>query len=446
MSDSVEFRPESSGAAQDPSSPGSSSSPNYVLFVLSLVMMLNIIDRQMLGILIDPIKRELGASDAAMGILTGTSFALLHVVVMIPIASWADRRSRRNLIAWGLGAWSLLTVLTGLARNFSEIFWVRLGLGVGEATAVPASHSLVADFFPLDRRATALSMLVLAGPIGQTIAYAGGGWINEFWGWRAVFWVFGIPGLLLVVLVQTTIREPRRGAADGSGGVWEPIPLAAALRFLVGLNSYRHVAIAAALAAVANYSILIWSAPLWMRVYELGTGEVGTALALATGPSTAAGVLLSGRLADRLSTRDVRWLVWIPALACGLALPFAVGFVLVKSHASSIALLILATFFGAMVIGPIFAAVQSVVWPNVRAVAAAWVSLLLTAFGLGLGPPLVGLATDLATANHGPDAIRYALTGSVLCFGWAAGHLVWAGRSLDREIRAAGQAPLVGPF
>jgi len=404
-------------------------------------MMLNIIDRQMLGILIDPIKQELGVSDAAMGVLTGTSFALMHVVVMIPIASWADRRSRLNLIAWGLGAWSLLTVLTGLARNFGEIFWVRLGLGVGEATAVPASHSLVADFFPVERRAMALSMLVVAGPIGQTIAYAGGGWINELWGWRAVFWVFGIPGLLLVFLIRTTIREPERGAADGSEGQWEPLPISAALGFLVGLRSYRHLALAAALSAVANYSILIWSAPMWMRVFELGTGEVGTALAFATGPSTAAGVLVSGRLADHLSTRDVRWFAWIPALACGLALPFAVGFVLAPSHSMSLALLVPTTFFGAMVIGPIFAAVQSVVWPNVRSVAAAWVSLLLTAFGLGVGPPLVGLATDLGAAAHGTGAIRYALTGSVLCFGWAAGHLLWAARSLDREIRAARVEP-----
>jgi MFS family permease len=414
------------------------SNPNYVLFVLSLVMMLNIIDRQMLGILIDPIKLELGVSDAAMGLLTGTSFALLHVVVMIPIASWADRRSRRNLIAWGLGVWSLLTVLTGVARNFAEIFWVRLGLGVGEATGVPASHSLVADFFPIDRRATALSMLVLAGPIGQTIAYAGGGWINELWGWRAVFWVFGIPGLLLVVLVRTTIHEPERGASDGSQGQWQPLPLLDALRFLAGLRSYRHLTLAAALAAVANYSILIWSAPFWMRVFELGTAEAGTTLALATGPSTAAGVLLSGRLADQLSRRDIRWLTWIPALACVFSLPCAIGFVLAPTHALSILMLVPTTFLGAMVIPPIFAAVQSVVWPNVRSVAAAGVSLLLTAFGLGVGPPLVGLATDLGTTSHGVDAIRYAMVGSVLCFGWAAGHLLRASRTLDLEIRAAG--------
>ena len=413
------------------------SHPNYVLFVLSLVMMLNIIDRQMLGILIDPIKQEFGASDAAMGALTGTSFALLHVVAMIPIASWADRKSRRNLIAWGLGAWSLLTVLTGLARSFSEIFWVRVGLGVGEATAVPASHSLVADYFPMERRAMALSMLIVAGPIGQTIAYAGGGWVNEFWGWRAVFWVFGIPGLLLVLLVRTTIREPARGAADGSQGQWEALPLAAALRLLWGLRSYRHLAIAASLSAVANYSILIWSAPLWMRVYDLGTGEVGTALALATGPSTAVGVLLSGRLADLLSRKDVRWLAWVPALACGLSLPFAVAFVSAPSHGLGTALLIPTTFLGAMVIGPIFAAVQSVVSPNVRAMAAAWVSLLLTAFGLGIGPPVVGWLADLGATSYGVHSLRYALGGAVLCLGWASIHLLWAARSLEGELRAA---------
>jgi MFS family permease len=417
-----------------------------VLFVLSLVMMLNIIDRQMLAILIEPIKQELDVSDASMGLLTGTSFALLHVVAMIPIASWADRGSRRNLIAWGLGTWSALTVLTGLARGFGEMFWVRLGLGVGEATAVPASHSLVSDLFPIERRATALSMLVLAGPVGQMLAYAGGGWINEIWGWRAVFWVFGVPGLLLVLLIQTTIAEPERGAADGSAGSWQPLPLSAALRFLIGLRSYRHLALAGALSATANYAILIWSAPLWMRVYELGTAEVGTTLALATGPATAAGVVLAGRLADRLSRRDVRWLAWIPALACALALPFALGFALAPSHGLSIAWLIPATLLGAMVIGPVFTAVQSAVWPNVRAVAAAWISLLLTAFGLGIGPPIVGWATDLGAATHGPDALRYALAGAVLCFGWAAIHLLLAARCLAAEMEAtAGSDPARSP-
>lgn len=409
----------------------------YVLFLLSLVMMLNIIDRQMLGILIDPIKQEFGASDAAMGLLTGTSFALLHVVAMIPIASWADRRSRRDLIAWGLGAWSVLTVMTGLVRSFGQMFWVRLGLGVGEATAVPASHSLIADLFPPGRRATALSLLIVSGPIGQTLAYAGGGYVNELFGWRVVFWVFGLPGLLLALLFRMTIREPLRGASDGSQGQWASLPMSAALRQLLGLRSYRHLALAGALSAVANYAILIWSAPLWMRVFELGTREVGTTLALATGPSTIAGVLLSGRLADRLCGRDIRWLAWIPALACILALPVAVGFVWAPGHVLSQALLIPASFFGAMIIGPIFAAIQTVARPNVRAMASAWVSLLLTALGLGIGPPLVGLVADFGAEKHGAGAIRFGLMGAVLCFGWAAIHLWLAARSLEHEVRAA---------
>lgn len=414
--------------------PSGSASPNVVLFVLSAVMMLNIIDRQMLAILIDPIKQELRLSDAAMGLLTGTSFALLHVLAMIPIASWADRRSRRDLIAWGLGLWSLLTVLTGLARSFGEIFAVRLGLGVGEATAVPASHSLVSDYFPLERRATALSMLVVAGPIGQTLAFAVGGWVNELFGWRAVFWVFGIPGLLLAFVVRGFIREPERGAADGSAGAWSALSVRQALAHLLGLRAYRQLALAAALAAVANYAILIWAAPLWMRLFEMGTGEVGTALAVATGPSTIAGVVVSGRLADRLAIRDVRWLVWIPAIACGVSLPLGIGFVMAPGLALATALLAATTFSGAMIIPPIFAAVQSVVWPNARAMASAWVSLLLTAFGLGIGPPLVGWAADLWTADHGDGAIRYALLVAMPCFGWAAGHLLWAARSLRQEI------------
>ena len=414
--------------------------PGYALFVLSLVMMLNVIDRQMLAILIEPIKQDLDVSDAAMGLLTGTSFALLHVVAMVPIASWADRRSRRSLIAWGLGLWSALTVLTGLARSFGEMFWIRLGLGVGEATAVPASHSLVSDLYPIERRATALSMLVLASPIGQMIAYAGGGWINELWGWRTAFWLFGLPGIALALTIRLTFVEPERGAADGTSGQWAALPLMDALRLLLGLAPFRHLAIAGALAAVANYSILIWSAPLWMRVFDLGSGEVGTTLALATGPANVAGIVLAGRLADRRSARDVRWLVWIPAVACVLALVPAVGFAMARSYALSVGLLALASFLGAMVIGPLFTAVQAIAPPNARSMAAAAVSLLLTAFGLGIAPPLVGWAADLGAASQGGDSLRPALVGAALCFGWAAVHLLLAGRALaDRVL-----PPLLG--
>ncbi|HPG26004.1 MAG: MFS transporter [Spirochaetaceae bacterium] len=409
--------------------------PGYTLFVLSLVMMLNVIDRQMLAILIEPIKRDLDVSDAAMGLLTGTSFALLHVVAMIPIASLADRHSRRSLIAWGLGVWSALTVLTGLARSFGEMFWIRLGLGVGEATAVPASHSLVSDLYPSARRATALSMLVLAGPIGQMIAYAGGGWIAELWGWRTAFWLFGLPGIALALTIRLSFVEPERGAADGTGGRWTALPLTAALRMLLRLAPFRHLALAGALAAVANYALLIWSAPLWMRAFDLGSGEVGTTLALATGPANAAGILLAGRLADRQSARDVRWLVWIPAIACAAALGPAIGFATARTHASSVAFLAVASFLGAMVIGPVFTAVQGIAPPNARSMAAATISLLVTAFGLGIAPPLVGWAADLGAASRAGDSLRPALVGAVLCFGWAAGHLVLAGRAMEARSR-----------
>jgi predicted MFS family arabinose efflux permease len=408
--------------------------PRYALFLLSLVMMLNVIDRQMLSILIEPIKRELDVGDAAMGLLTGTSFALLHVVAMIPLASLADRGSRRSLIAWGLGTWSALTVLTGLARSFGQMFWIRLGLGVGEATSIPASHSLVADLFPLERRATALSMLVLSGPIGQMIAYAGAGWINAIWGWRVAFFIFGLPGVALALLIAFTLPEPSRGAADGSARHWAPVPLPVALRKLLAHRSYRHLTAAGGLSATANYALLIWAAPLWMRGYGLDSAEAGTALALATGPANALGVLLAGRLADRLGARDPRWLVWLPALACaGAAVP-ALAFVFAPSHGLAIGLLALTSFIGAMVIGPVFAAVQSVAPPPVRSVAAATLSLVLTALGLGLAPPLVGLASDLGEARHGVAALRYGVAGAMLCLPWAALHLIAAGRRLRTDL------------
>lgn len=410
---------------------------HYALVLLSLVMLLNIIDRSMLSVLIEPIKEELGVSDAAMGMLTGTSFALLHVVAMIPIASLADRGSRRNLIALGLGVWSTLTVLTGLARNFGEMFVVRLGLGVGEATVVPTSHSLVADYYSLERRATALSVLILAAPLGHTIALAAGGFINDLWGWRAAFFIFGVPGLFLMLVIRLTVREPLRGASDGSGGAWGPLPVAVALRTLLRLPAYRHLAVGAAYSALANQALIIWAPPFWMRAFDLGSSEVGATLALATGPSTIAGVLVAGRLADRMSSRDVRWLAWIPAITCALTLPFACGFTLAGSHTLSFAMLVPTSFLGMIAIGPVYTAVQSIAPPNTRALASAILSLLLTALGLGVGPPVVGLLTDLGTTAYGADSIRYALTAATFCFVGAVVHWLLAARSLKDELEAA---------
>ena len=188
---------------------------NYALSVLVVVYTFNFIDRQILSILLEPIKQDLGLSDSALGMLTGFAFALFYATLGIPIARFADRGNRRNLIALALTIWSGMTALSGVAQNFWHLLLARIGVGVGEAGCSPPAHSMIADYFPAENRATALGIYSLGIPFGILFGFIAGGWLNEFFGWRVAFFVVGIPGLLLALLVRYTLREPPRGMAEG---------------------------------------------------------------------------------------------------------------------------------------------------------------------------------------------------------------------------------------
>lgn len=426
-------------------SPSFVAGPNGVLTLLAATTVLNVVDRQLLAVLIEPIKAELGVGDAAMGLLTGTSFAVLHVVATIPIAAWADRGVRRSIIALGLFLWSALTVWTGLARGYAEMFLIRVGVGVGEATAGGPAQSLLSDVFPPSRRATALSVLVMGGPLGSMVAFAGGGWIGEHYGWRVAFLAFGAPGLLLAAAIRLFVREPRRGAFDSTEGgpALPPLAFGRSMRFLFEVPALRWMILASSLNTVAIYAVLVWAVPYMTRVHGLGTAEAGLRLAVASSLFTALGTLLCGGLADRLAARDVRWLAWLPAATCALALPFALGFALAPDGATSAWLLAPASFFAGTYFGPVFAAVQTLAPPQMRALAGASITFGNTMLGLGLAPPLVGWLTDRWTPIHGVEAIRYALAAVLVAHLAAAALLALASRTLPRDLDA--RRPFLAP-
>jgi MFS family permease len=410
---------------------------------MACVSVLNVMDRQLLAVLIEPIKRELGVSDAAMGLLTGTSFALLHVGASIPIAVWADRGVRRSIIAIGLSLWSGLTVLTGYARSFGEIFAIRVGVGIGEASGGGPAQSLLADSFPAARRSTAMSVLVMGGPIGSMIAFALGGWLGETFGWRAAFVIFGAPGLLLALLIRFGVREPTRGATEASvetdsprAEPLAPVPFREASRFIFGVPSIRRFVIAAALNTVGIYTILVWSVPYLSRVHALDASAAGTRLAIASGLFTALGTLAGGPLADRLSARDGRWHAWLPAISSGLVFPFGVAFALAPDADWASALLAPASFLAGVQFGPIYGAVHTIAAPQMRALSGAFITSLNTLLGLGLAPPLVGLMNDLGAQRVGPESIRYSLAFMMIFHLFAAGLLLRASSTLRRDLRA----------
>ncbi len=396
----------------------------------------NFIDRQILAILLEPIKQELQVSDTAMGFLTGIAFALFYTIAGIPIARWADRGTRRTIIALGIAVWSVMTALSGLARSFPQLTLARIGVGVGEAAASPPAHSLISDYFPPERRATALGIYTMGAYLGILFGLLLGGWINEFFGWRMAFFVVGLPGLVLALVVRLTLREPPRGHSEGLTDPGEQQSTREVLRYLWALRSFRHLSIAASLYGFAGYGFGAWAPAFLMRVHDMGTGETATWLGLSIGLGGAAGAYLGGRISDGLGASDARWFMRVPALGALAAIPFYVLFLFLPDKLPALLCFIPAAVLSAFYVGPTFAMTQGLAKLHMRAMASAILLFILNLIGLGLGPQAVGILNDLLADEFGKEAIRYSLLITGVTNVWAVGHSFLAARTLREDLLA----------
>lgn len=379
----------------------------YVLAVLFCVYLSNHIDRQILMILLEPIKEEFGVSDFMMGLLSGPTFALFYTFLGIPIARWADRSSRRRIVALSLAVWSVMTALSGAARSFWALAACRVGVGAGEAGCSPPSHSLIADYFPAARRAWALGIYVAGGQAGAAFGWLLGGWLFYWLGWRLTFVAVGAPGLLLALLVALTVREPRRGAYDGGSGV--PLPFREATRHLLRQRSYVWLQAGSALHAIAGYGLAVWVVPFLMRVHGLEIQVIGTwlgAIALCVGVP---GMLLGGVIADKLTPRDPRWYLWIPTLAAVLSTPFTIGFLFLGNPTWALCSWIVHTLIVMSHSAPAAAMTQAVVKVRARSFGVAVHMFVVNLVGLGVGPVVIGAMNDALHADLGDHAIRYTM-------------------------------------
>ncbi len=422
----------------------SASATRYALGLLVVVYVFNFVDRSILSILQDSIKAEFELSDAQLGWLQGIAFAVLYSTLGLPIARYADRGVRRSIIAVAVFAWSAMTVLTGLARSFGELFLARVGVGVGEAGCSPPAHSLISDLFHPDRRATALAIYALGIPLGSAIGTFAGGWIKHFFDWRTAFVVVGLPGLLLAVVVRLTLREPTRGYWDGRAARAGPRPsrepAGEVIRFLWGARAFRHLALAGALHAFYGYGAGAFIPSFFFRVHGFEAGELGTWLAAIGITTGALGTFLGGWLSDRISRSDPRWYAWVPALATAVGVPFAFLFYLWPEGRSALALYALPAVLGGMYLGPTFAMTQALVPARMRAVASAILLFILNMIGLGLGPLCVGVVSDLLEPRFGVTSIRWALLGVVAsCASWSVLHYLLAARTLRGDLIRAGR-------
>ena len=411
---------------------------HYALGILVVVYTFNFIDRQILSILLEPVKADLGLSDTAMGMLTGFAFAMFYATLGIPIARFADRTNRRNLIAWALAIWSGFTALSGLAQNFWHLLIARIGVGVGEAGCSPPAHSMIADYFPAENRATALGIYSLGIPFGIMFGLFAGGWINEFFGWRAAFFVVGVPGLILALLVRYTLAEPPRGLAEGRSDSGEQPGIGETLSYLWQKKSFRHMSFGAALSAFVGYGFVTWAPAYLIRSFGMSTGEIGTWFGLILGVSGGLGIFLGGYFADKFGSKDPKWYLWTTAIALLILTPFNLWVYMATDSTMALVAMIVPVLLGNFYQATTFSQTQGISALRMRAVAAGILLFIINFIGLGFGPQMVGIVSDLLVADYGSQSLRYALLVCSLVNIWAAVHYFIAGRHLKDDLVTEG--------
>jgi MFS family permease len=416
--------------------------------LLTIGFALNLLDRQIVNILGELIKRDLGLADWQLGALSGLSFALLYSTAAIPIARLADRSNRVTIIGVAIITWSAFTAACGAASNFIQLLLCRVGVGVGEAGGAPPSQSLIADSVSPDRRSGALAVFALGAPIGASIGLIGGGLLAGLIGWRWTMVAAGAPGILIGALVLLTLRDPRDGRQGGPRAA-EP-SLRAALGQLLAQRAFVLMALGGALLSFVNYGAMAFAGSFYLRNHlseltELGArvglpplGVIGIGLGLLGASGGALGALVGGKLGDRFGTRDVRALTIIPAVGSVFC---AAGYLIMFTLPGalwSLATFALASFFSNLWYGPGTLGLQRLAGPKAKATALAVALFVNSAIGLSLGPLLIGIMSDAFTPALGEgEALRAGILIG-LSAGLLSGLLYWfAARSIDPEIRRA---------
>lgn len=403
----------------------------YVLAILTIVYTFNFVDRQIIAIVSPAIKEELGLSDSMLGLLKGLAFAVLYTTIGIPIAWAADRWNRVSIVTISLAVWSAFTALSGVAANAAQLALARIGVGVGEAGGSPPSHSIIADYFPKEKRSTALSIYSLGIPFGQMLAFLAGGWVLENLGWRKAFFVVGVPGVILAIILKLTVKEPVRGAQDGGAA---RAGFVDGVRALARIPSYWGFAAATGFASFTGYGIGLWVVDFYRRTYELSYTEITVPLGILNGVVYGVGTWAGGFLTDRLGRKDKGAYAWIPGLAMLATIP--AGGLSIWAGTPFWAFFWSAPFLLGlgMYLGPSFGTVQTLAPVSLRAFAIAFLFLILNLFALGFAPLWVGWLSDMFAAEHGEaNGLRIALSTLAASSLIAALAFFWTARKLPND-------------
>ena len=401
------------------------------LTLLMLAYTLSMCDRMILSILFPDIKAEFGLTDTQLGFLGGISFALFYATMGLPIAKLSDQYSRKRLIIASLIIFSIMTALGGMATGFISLLVFRIGVGIGEAGVNPASHSIIADYFPPQRRAFAMAILMLGGSFGMMFGFVGGGFIAEAYNWRIALVSVGVPGLLLAVVMARSLHEPGRGTYEIETPP-PPPPIRTTAATMWANPAMRHLIAGGIAVGLMGYGFTQWLPTFFMRTHDLSQSQTGMLMAGVFGISGAIGALAAGKWFDRLSTRGFQHGMRMLAIVPFFTGPFFIMGLLADDLTTAILLFIIPGFAGNYAIGPTIAMVQTLSPVQMRAVSSAIMMLCLNLIGMGLGPLLIGLLSDLLTPQHGEDALSVALAFFTLVGLWGSGHFWLCGRALAK--------------
>lgn len=418
----------------------------YVVWSLFIVYVLNFVDRQILSIVIEPIKQEFGLADWQLGLLSGLAFAAFYSTLGVPIARMADSKNRVTIISISILVWSAFTAVTGFAKSFWHLLIARIGVGIGEAGCSPPAYSIISDYFEPKKRATALSIYSMGVYGGGALGFLVGGQVAHVYGWRAAFFAVGLPGILIAIIVKLTIREPPRGFSEPDAPRQEQPPFLQVLSDLWAKKSFRHLSFAAGLHAFVSYGVSSFYSPFFMRTHGMTVAEVGNWLAVVVAVGGLLGTYFGGASCDRLFAKDQdpRWYLWVPAITLIAVVP--VGQIVYSVSDGQNAMLLLAPYIAltAAYLAPSIASTHRLVGLRERALASALLLLVLNFIGLGLGPMFTGFMSDMFNARFVEQGmaqseavakgLQWAIRITVVINLWSALHYFLAARTLREDI------------